>query len=215
MSFVKSTFDSTIPPMTLSPDDFVLLARVTKELQGYIECLEKQKIRDGLKHILSISRLGNGHIQSHKPWELVKGTPEDKLVIICFVQCPSIHLPIHPFIYLSIHSSTYPFIYLSIHSSTYLSIHLSIHPLFHLSIHSFICPSIHLFIHLSIHSFISPFIHSSIHLSIHSFIYPCRAKGGSLLGICANICCLISVLLQPYMPTTSEEIQKQLQVTSL
>lgn len=71
--------------MTLTPDDFVLLARVTKELQGYIECLEKQKIRDGLKHILSISRLGNGHIQSHKPWELVKDTPEDKLVIICFV----------------------------------------------------------------------------------------------------------------------------------
>ena len=69
--------------MTLTPDDFVLLAHVTKELQGYIECLEKQKIRDGLKHILSISHLGNGHIQSHKPWELVKGTPEDKLVILC------------------------------------------------------------------------------------------------------------------------------------
>ena len=168
MSFVKSTFDSTIPPMTLSPDDFVLLARVTKELQGYIECLEKQKIRDGLKHILSISRLGNGHIQSHKPWELVKGTPEDKLVIVCFVQCPSIH----PFIYLSIHSSTYLSIRLPIHSSIYPSIHLLIYPFIYLSIHSSIYPSIHSFVHPSIYSSIYPSIHSFVHSSIHLFIYP-------------------------------------------
>ena len=85
MSFLKSTFGSVIPSMTLAPDDCVLLARITKELQGYIECLEKHKMRDGLRHILTISRLGNGHIQYHKPWELVKGTPEDKLVIFCIV----------------------------------------------------------------------------------------------------------------------------------
>ena len=63
----------------------LLLACITKELQGYIKCLEKHKMCDGIRHILTISRLGNGHIQYHKPWELVKGTPEDKLVILCIV----------------------------------------------------------------------------------------------------------------------------------
>ena len=67
--------------------------------------------------------------------------------------CPSIHLfihlPVHPFIYLSIclsiHSSIYPFvcpsIHLSIHlsvpSSIYLSICLSLHPsIYYLSVHA-------------------------------------------------------------------------------
>lgn len=35
---------------------------------------------------------------------------------------------------------------------------------------------------------------------------------GSLLGLCANVVCLLSVLLQPYMPSVSEEIQAQLKV---
>ncbi|XP_019851279.1 PREDICTED: methionine--tRNA ligase, cytoplasmic-like isoform X2 [Amphimedon queenslandica] len=118
LSFIKSSFDSCIPVMTLSHDDSVIVVKVTQELQGYIECLERHKQRDGLKHILAISRLGNGHIQAHKPWELVKGDKNQKLL------------------------------------------------------------------------------------------------AGSLLGLCANICCLISVLLQPYMPSISKEIQNQLQAPS-
>lgn len=78
LSFIKSSFNSVVPAITLTSDDEILLAHVTKELIGYIQCLEKQKIRDGLKHILSISRLGNGHIQVNKPWELVKGDAKQK-----------------------------------------------------------------------------------------------------------------------------------------
>ena len=40
----------------------------------------------------------------------------------------------------------------------------------------------------------------------------CRARAGSLLGVCANIVCLLSVMLQPYMPEVSRQIQEQIQV---
>ena len=78
LSFIMSSFNSVIPIMTISHDDSIIIAKVTEELQGYIECLERHKQRDGLKHILAISRLGNGHIQAQKPWELVKGDKNQK-----------------------------------------------------------------------------------------------------------------------------------------
>lgn len=36
------------------------------------------RLRDGIRNILSISRLGNQYIQANKPWVLVKGTPQEK-----------------------------------------------------------------------------------------------------------------------------------------
>ena len=36
------------------------------------------RIRDGLRHILNISHIGNGYIQANQPWELVKGSPDEK-----------------------------------------------------------------------------------------------------------------------------------------
>uniref|UniRef100_A0A2C9L9S0 WHEP-TRS domain-containing protein n=1 Tax=Biomphalaria glabrata TaxID=6526 RepID=A0A2C9L9S0_BIOGL len=36
-------------------------------------------------------------------------------------------------------------------------------------------------------------------------------RAGSVIALCANVACLLSVLLQPYMPTTSAVIQQQLQ----
>ena len=38
------------------------------------------------------------------------------------------------------------------------------------------------------------------------------ARAGSLLGVCANVVCLLSVMMQPYMPDISQKIQDQLQV---
>lgn len=72
------------------------------------------RLRDGIRNILSISRLGNQYIQATKPWELVKKTEADK------------------------------------------------------------------------------------------------QRAGSVIGIAANITCLLSVMLQPYMPDTSRAIQQQL-----
>lgn len=89
--------------MNLSDDDFNVVAMATRELVAYIDCLEHVKsvtikvahfrylisfnhplaslsllrIRDGLRHILALSRLGNMHIQANEPWKLVKGSPDD------------------------------------------------------------------------------------------------------------------------------------------
>lgn len=68
--------------MSISGDDGVLLVKVNQELEGYISCLERVKIRDGLKHVLAVSRIGNGHIQAAQPWKLVKGTSEEVWAII-------------------------------------------------------------------------------------------------------------------------------------
>ena len=47
-----------------------------------VKVLEFHRLKDGLKHILSISRLGNGHIQATEPWELLKGSSAEKYVSI-------------------------------------------------------------------------------------------------------------------------------------
>ena len=63
--------------MKPTEDDYNVVAMVTRELRAYNACLDQLKLRDGLKHILTISRIGNGHIQAEKPWKLVKGSPAD------------------------------------------------------------------------------------------------------------------------------------------
>ena len=46
------------------------------------------RIRDGLKHILAISRLGNGHMQLNKPWLMIKGNPQQMYAdIVQLVMC--------------------------------------------------------------------------------------------------------------------------------
>ena len=66
--------------MQLTDEDYDVVAMVTRELRSYNRCLDQLKLRDGLKHILAISRIGNGHIQAEKPWKLVKGSPEEMFV---------------------------------------------------------------------------------------------------------------------------------------
>ena len=36
------------------------------------------RLRDGLKVVLNISKLGNQYIQANKPWVLVKGNEDDR-----------------------------------------------------------------------------------------------------------------------------------------
>lgn len=40
--------------------------------------MEASRQRDGLKHLLHISRLGNQFVQSQQPWVLLKGTDDAK-----------------------------------------------------------------------------------------------------------------------------------------
>ena len=38
------------------------------------------RLRDGIYNVLGISSLGNQYIQANKPWDLLKGSDEDRLV---------------------------------------------------------------------------------------------------------------------------------------
>ncbi|KAF3826088.1 hypothetical protein GH733_006202, partial [Mirounga leonina] len=117
--FVSKFFGGYVPEMVLTSDDRRLLAHVTLELQHYHQLLEKVRIREALRSILTISRHGNQYIQVNEPWKRIKGSEAD------------------------------------------------------------------------------------------------RQRAGTVTGLAVNIAALLSVMLQPYMPTVSATIQAQLQLPPL
>jgi len=117
LMFVQNNFGASIPAMELTDEDKNFIALINKELKTYIDNLEKMRLREGLKDVLNISKLGNQYIQSNQPWILVKGSESD------------------------------------------------------------------------------------------------RSRAATVAGIAANLSWLLSVLVHPFMPGVSEEIQRQLQVT--
>ncbi|XP_037819118.1 methionine--tRNA ligase, cytoplasmic [Lucilia sericata] len=76
--FCEKNFNGVVPAMNLTNDEHVLLALINRELRGYVNSLEKARLRDGIRHMLSISRHGNGYMQSQQPWVLLKGNDEQK-----------------------------------------------------------------------------------------------------------------------------------------
>lgn len=76
--FCEKNYNGVVPPINLTNDEDVLLALINREFRGYVNNLEKARLRDGIRHLLSISRHGNGYMQSQQPWVLLKGTEEQK-----------------------------------------------------------------------------------------------------------------------------------------
>lgn len=66
--------------MKLLDEDYIFLALCTRELKMYMSSLEKAKLKDGIRYILSISRHGNQYMQSTQPWVLFKGNEQQKFV---------------------------------------------------------------------------------------------------------------------------------------
>ena len=59
LSFLSKNFDGKIAEMKLQPEDVRLLANINRELQQYCRQMDSVRLRDAIKHILNISRLGN------------------------------------------------------------------------------------------------------------------------------------------------------------
>lgn len=76
--FCEKNFDSTVDGVTLNADDLVLLALINREIKSYVTAMEKSRFRDGIKHLLAVSRQGNLYMQTEQPWVLLKGTDEQK-----------------------------------------------------------------------------------------------------------------------------------------
>lgn len=102
LSFAKNNFNGLVPQMILNEDDYTLLALCNRELKSYIQCMEKAKMRDGIKHMLAISRHGNLFMQTQKPWVLLKGSEAEKAragtaVGVCCNLSYILALLMHPF----------------------------------------------------------------------------------------------------------------------
>lgn len=78
LSFLEKFFNCVVPEIKLEKNELTLLSLITRDLKEYTSMLDKAKLRDGLRLILSISRYGNQYMQSQKPWVLIKGSSEEK-----------------------------------------------------------------------------------------------------------------------------------------
>ncbi len=103
LSFCEKNLNGIVPQINvLTHDDAKILAKINQELLEYKENLEKIKLRDGIKNILNISRVGNQYMQAKKPWALIKGTDEEKIqgatvIGICVNISYLISLVIYPY----------------------------------------------------------------------------------------------------------------------
>lgn len=76
--FCEKNFNSTIAKIVLTEDEYTVLALINREIKGYIQAMEKARLRDGVRHTLSVSRHGNQYLQSQQPWVLLKGSDDQK-----------------------------------------------------------------------------------------------------------------------------------------
>lgn len=74
LTFLRNNFESIVPPIIINDEDEEFIKQINTELQRYRDNMEKPKIRDGLKCILNISKLGNGYLQVGEPWKLLKSS---------------------------------------------------------------------------------------------------------------------------------------------
>lgn len=102
LTFLFNNFGGVVPALSVLDEDKVVIAKVSVQLAHYISLMDKVRLRDSIRCILNISRIGNQYIQFHKPWELVKGTPEQKqrsasiMALCAHVACLLAGL-LHPF----------------------------------------------------------------------------------------------------------------------
>jgi len=91
--FCEKNFDSIIGNITLNADDLILLALINREIKGYVSSMEKTRFRDGIRHMLAVSRQGNLYMQTEQPWVLLKGTDDQKaraasvIALSCNIAC--------------------------------------------------------------------------------------------------------------------------------
>ena len=72
-----------VPVMSLTEEDWELVALVNREIEHYIELLEDAREREAISVVFNISRLGNQLMQHNTPWKLVKVNNFISVLISC------------------------------------------------------------------------------------------------------------------------------------
>ncbi|KAJ2938342.1 hypothetical protein O0L34_g13264 [Tuta absoluta] len=78
LSFCANSFKGIVPATVLKTDDYELIARVNRDVTAYVQHMEKGRLRESLRNVLSISKRGNQLMQAEQPWVLLKGSDDDK-----------------------------------------------------------------------------------------------------------------------------------------
>ncbi|KAJ8704457.1 hypothetical protein PYW07_011645 [Mythimna separata] len=78
IALVNREIIGRVPDLALTQADYELIALVNREIIAYVQHMEKGRLREALRHVLSISRIGNQHMQFQQPWLLLKGEDDDK-----------------------------------------------------------------------------------------------------------------------------------------
>jgi methionyl-tRNA synthetase len=72
VSFINKFADSRVPEAKLDENDKKFLENVRKEIKKTTELLEDIQLKDALKNIMHISKLGNQYFQEISPWKAIK-----------------------------------------------------------------------------------------------------------------------------------------------
>lgn len=78
LTFLDKNYDRVIPSPDLKEIDEKFLVNIAKEEKKATELLEKVELKEGLKQIMHISKLGNQYFQEKEPWKKIKGEDADK-----------------------------------------------------------------------------------------------------------------------------------------
>ncbi|EFO93803.1 CRE-MARS-1 protein [Caenorhabditis remanei] len=78
LSFVSNFFGGVIPEIQLTDADAEFLEEVNKECEQWDKQFDRVHLKDAVKSILNVSRLGNQYMQAQTPWVLMKGSDEEK-----------------------------------------------------------------------------------------------------------------------------------------
>jgi methionyl-tRNA synthetase len=77
ITFMKKFFDNTVPEPKLEEKDKVFLKEIKEESEKLSTMLNEVEIKESLKQIMHISKLGNQYFQEKEPWKKMKDEPEN------------------------------------------------------------------------------------------------------------------------------------------
>ncbi len=100
LTFINKFFDGEVRNVELRYSDKKFLDQVDSEIKTYVELMEKIKIRDGLRQIMHISKLGNQYFQENQPWKVVKEDESECSVIlyVCLELIRKLAIIIEPYL---------------------------------------------------------------------------------------------------------------------
>lgn len=78
LKFVSQFYDGVVPEASPNKSDYTVMAAINFELSNYTTALSNVKLRDGLRSILAITRIGNQYIQDNEPYKLIKAGRSDE-----------------------------------------------------------------------------------------------------------------------------------------